>query len=99
MFQLSGGGSVFIRRSAWVQFEWGPPIKNVPVIKLHTSVTNIIIIKTSSKSPSGKNNFFINRFATPQAHVPRKTEKQTQESNQRLTDPLNQFNVPVSNTM
>ena len=58
----------------------------------------LIIIKTSSTGPNWKNKFFNKLLRQPHKHLHhRKTKKQTQGSNQRLTAPLNQTKVPVSN--
>ena len=65
------------------------------------SIIIIIIMKTCSTGPSGKNEIDLKiACATLQAHVQRKqNENQTQGSNQRLTARLNPSNVPVSNTV
>ena len=63
-------------------------LKHRNVFYLIISIIIIIIIKTSSTGPSGKNKILYKiAYATPQAPEPRKTEKQTQWSNQRLTAP------------
>ena len=64
----------------------------------------IIIIIASNTGPSGKKWVYKLLSQTPRAHAPRKTEKQTQGSNPKLTDEyrvasLNPFNVLVSNTV
>ena len=68
---------------------------------------NIIIIKTSSTGQSWKNKVVYKLLSQPHKHLPdatpqaparRKTEENTiQESNHRLTTPLNPSSVPVSN--
>ena len=60
----------------------------------------VSLLKPAAQAQVDKTKLFINCLcATPQAHAQRKTEKQTQGSNQRLTSPLNPSNVPVSTTV
>ena len=55
------------------------------------------IKKTSSTGPSGKNKIVYKFISQPQQHLRQgKLKNTTQGSNQRLTAPLNPFNVPVS---
>ena len=57
----------------------------------------IIIIKTSRTGPSVKNKI-VYKFSQPHKHLRHGNLKNTtQGSNQRLTAPLNPFNVPVLN--
>ena len=58
-------------------------------------VKSILLFKPAAQTEVGKIKF-INCFITPQAPAPRKTEENTiQESNQRLTAPLNPCSIPV----
>ena len=61
----------------------------------------IIIIKTSSKGPSGKNTIVYKLLSQPHKHLSHGKLKKstTQGSNQRLTAPLNPSNVLVPNTV
>ena len=50
----------------------------------------VSLLKSAAQAKVGKTKLFISSFATPEAPVARKIEENTtQESNQRLTAPLN----------
>ena len=59
----------------------------------------LLLLKPAAQVQVGKTKFFVTTFPTPQAPTPKKTEKQTQGSNQRLTALLIPSKVSVSNTV
>ena len=80
----------------WTLSMWISKYSNI----LLYSIIIIIIIKTSSTDPSGKNKIVYKLLTQPHKHLRHgKTEKQTQESSQRLTALLNPSNVSESNTV
>ena len=64
------------------------------------SILFVLLLKPAAQAQVLKTNMFTKlAYETPHAPQTRKTERQTQGSNQLLTAPLNPSNVSVSNTV